>query len=250
MSIQTLATTNLMVPAEGGVDVLSIAVPGDLNGNYTVDFPSLSQQQGGPQFTPQAVTVDLSQIASGQSVTFNIPALGYNRVLQAGTTATFQFPALQNLQVVFIPSQGGLSFPTFWYNYPALPDGGGGGVTLVTDAGVLTQLQNIYTALQQPPGDTGTDYSANAPATFADLLLTIPTNATRKGFFIQNQDGANQVMVVIDDGAGNNLTKILLNAAGATPGQGGSVDFSGIPTQGRIRVYGTVATSPVAAHDF
>lgn len=249
MSLQQLNAMNLMVPAEGGVDVMAIAVPGDLGGSYTVDFRSLSQQVGGIPFIPQACTIDLSALAAGLSVTFSIPALGYNRVFLAGTTATFQFPALQNLIVNFIPSAGTPSFPTFWYNYPAFPDGGGGSTTLVTDAGVLTQLTAIEQSLQQPPGSVGTDHSANAPALLANLILTIPINTLRKGYFVQNND-TGLIQVVIDDGAGAQLSIIYLAGATVTPGPGGSIDMSGIPTQGRIRVFSAIAAPIVAAHEF
>lgn len=252
MSVQQQGAMNLMVPAEGGVDIMSIAIPGDLGGSpqgYTVDFRSLSQTVGGTPFIPQACSIDLTNLPAGQSVIFKIPALGYQRVLIAGTNATFQFPAIQNLVVLFSPSSGTPSFPTFWYNYPAFPDGGGGIATFVTDSGVLAELVVINQSLQQPPGSTGTDYSANKPALLANLILTIPVNSLRKGFFIQNQD-TGLIQVVIDDGAGANVSIVYLAGASATPGAGGSIDMTGTPTQGRIRVFSAIAAPAVSAHDF
>lgn len=252
MAVQQLGTYNMMVPAEGGVDVMAMAIPGDLGGapqGYTVDFRSLAQSVGGVPFIPQAATIDLSQLAAGTSVTFSIPALGFNRVFSAGQTATFQFPALQNLLVQFTPSAGTPSFPIFWYNYPALPDAGGGTATLVTDSGTISQLTGINQSLQQPPGSVGTDFSANKPALLTNLILTIPVNSLRKGFFIQNND-TNLLQVVVDDGVGGNLSIIYLAGASVTPGAGGSVDMSGMPTQGRIRCFSSIAAPVVSAHEF
>lgn len=95
------------------------------------------------------------------------------------------------------------------------------------------------------------DYSANPPAIPPDnspttpLLLTIPANATRSSVEIQNQSAA-QLQLVRDDGAGNQITSIILTGVGAGQQGGGwsSVDF-----KGRIRVYGPLGSQVGAYQD-
>ena len=123
MAIQQRETLNFLVPAQGGTQALGLVMPGDNPaGSYALDFRSLNLVVQGTLFIPQACTVDLSQLAAPLTVTFQIPSLGFECVLFAGQTKTFQFPAITDLSVVFVPSAGSPSFPTFWYNYPAIPD--------------------------------------------------------------------------------------------------------------------------------
>lgn len=127
MSIQNLSVNNFLVPAQGTTNVAAITLPGDitLSGNpitYTIDWISLNQIVQGQLFIPQACTIDASNLTPGSFLTFSIPALGFNRIIPAGSAPTFQFPALQNLVTSITPSAGTPSFNTFWYNYPALPD--------------------------------------------------------------------------------------------------------------------------------
>lgn len=250
--MQLLTTLNLLVPAEGTTNVMAMTLPGDVSPapnptSYTVDFQSIAQQLNSTIFIPQAVTVDASQLATGTTLTFAIPALNWERVIDAGTTVTFQFPAIQPLVVTITPSTGTPSFNVYWYNYPAMPDQGP--LTITSSSAVAVSV--IVTSM--PPvimaGSIGVDHSANAPATPANLLLTIAANPARLGYLIQNQDTVS-ITVVLDDGAGGQLSKVILQGAPAAGGQGGSLDYTGAPCQGRIRVYSSSAASPVMAREF
>ena len=103
-------------------------------------------------------------------------------------------------------------------------------------------------ATQQAGGNNGVDYSANAPALSGlTLLATIPANAGRLGFFIQAQ-GTTQLTIAFDDAAGSlTPTIVVLGGAPSSGGQGGAIDMGGLPHTGRIRVYGTSSSVPLAA---
>jgi len=95
-------------------------------------------------------------------------------------------------------------------------------------------------------GSTGTDYSANAatvPIAGYMLLQTIPATPGRAYVEVQNQS-ANTIQVVRDDGNGGNLTSILLTGVGA--GQQGA-GTSSDTFKGRLRIYGP-AGSQIAAY--
>ncbi|HEY0182348.1 MAG TPA: hypothetical protein VGC09_06015 [Rhodopila sp.] len=87
-------------------------------------------------------------------------------------------------------------------------------------------------------GDAGTDYSVAAPAVPLDgtfeLLATIPLNLSRAYCIVQNQS-ADTLQIVADDGTGANQTTFLL-ASGGAGNQGGAIDMSN--EKGRIRIYG------------
>jgi len=100
---------------------------------------------------------------------------------------------------------------------------------------------------QGAAGSTGTDYSINAstiPASGLSILQTIAANASRLYVEVQNQS-ANTVQVVRDDGAGNNQTTILLASGGSAGAQGGG--WSSNTFKGRVRIYG-VTGSQIAAY--
>ena len=105
-----------------------------------------------------------------------------------------------------------------------------------------------FTCSSQVGGNNGVDYSANAPSlTGLTLLATIPANAGRLGFFIQAQSTA-QLTVALDDAAGSlTPTIVVLAGAAANGGQGAAIDMGGLPHTGRIRVYGTSSSVPLAA---
>jgi hypothetical protein len=99
------------------------------------------------------------------------------------------------------------------------------------------------------PGQSGTDYSANAGSlTGLTLLATIPAaTVPRLGGIIEAQCTAGLV-VALDDPAGS-LTPTLLVLAGASAsgGQGGALDLAGMPHTGRIRIYSSSASCQMAA---
>lgn len=98
-------------------------------------------------------------------------------------------------------------------------------------------------------GSTGQDFSANKPAApgtapFNNLLATVPPTARA---FIEVQNQSNDVIqLVLDDGAGNNITYIYLNGGGAVGSAGG--DWTSFTFNGRLRVYSGNAASQVAIH--
>ena len=94
-----------------------------------------------------------------------------------------------------------------------------------------------------PSGSTGTDFSANPAAVSGTPLVTIPASSGRAYVEVQNQS-ANQLQLVRDDGAGNNVTTILLASTGAGQQGGG---WSSSTFKGRVRVYGP-AGSQIAAY--
>lgn len=99
--------------------------------------------------------------------------------------------------------------------------------------------------LVAPPGSTGLDFSANAPAITGTPLVTIPATAGRAYVEVQNQS-ANQLQLVRDDGQGNNVTSILLAGTGAGQQGGG---WSSSTFKGRVRVYGTAGSQVSAYQD-
>lgn len=95
-------------------------------------------------------------------------------------------------------------------------------------------------------GSTGKDYSANKPAAAASLLATVPVNSSRASIEVQNQS-AEQIQVVLDDGAGNEESFILLLGGAAAGQQGG--DWRSTTFKGRVRVYGASAADQVMVHE-
>ncbi len=102
------------------------------------------------------------------------------------------------------------------------------------------------------PGNSGTDYSANAPSLAGlTLLATIPApSVPRLGGVIQAQCTAGLVVVLDDQGGLLTPTILLLAGAAANGGQGGSLDMSGTPHTGRIRIYSSSATCQMAARSW
>ncbi len=86
-------------------------------------------------------------------------------------------------------------------------------------------------------GSIGTDASVSKPALLGQLLSTLAVNPARQYFEYQNQS-ANLHQVVMDDGAGNNLSIQLIGAAGAGS-PGGS--YTNNVERGRVRVFSSAA---------
>lgn len=250
-SVQQLATINFLVPAYGQTNAVTVTLPGDGNiftgpgsSNYGIDFKALSQVLQGLLFIPQACTIDTSNLSAGSFVTFLLPQLQWKKVIPAGMQITFQFPALADLQVTLIPSSGTPQIPTYWYNYPALPDSVGD-VVAISGSVLVTGTVTI----SQGPEATGTDNSANAPALLAHKILTINSNASRKGFLIQNLDTSGPIQVALST-TGSDNTVIVLNAATIAGNAGGEIDGSGIPHSGQIDVYSATAAPAVSAREW
>lgn len=139
-----------------------------------------------------------------------------------------------------------MTVPGFWQGYlPVLCTASNPHLSFLTTGTptVNVQLINAPMPAEMWPasnaaisgaGDIGTDASGNKPVLLANLLATLAANPARKYFEYQNQSG-NLHQVVMDDGAGNNVSISLVNAAGAnTPGGSYTNSFE----TGRVRIFG------------
>jgi hypothetical protein len=102
------------------------------------------------------------------------------------------------------------------------------------------------------PGQNGTDYSANrASLAGLTLLATIPApSEPRRGYIVQAQCVAGLTVVLDDQNSALAATLIVLGGAGTDGGQGGSIDMSGVPHTGRIRIYSKNAACQMAARSW
>ena len=99
------------------------------------------------------------------------------------------------------------------------------------------------------PGQSGADYSANAGSLSGlTLLATIPApSVPRLGGVIQAQCTAGLTVALDDQGGSLSPTIVVLAGPAANGGQGGSLDLSGMPHTGRIRIYSSAAGCQMAA---
>jgi hypothetical protein len=96
-------------------------------------------------------------------------------------------------------------------------------------------------------GSTGIDHSVNAASlTGLNLLMTIAANTQRNNVGVQNQSVAT-LTVARDDGAGGNLTVLILSPAGSAGAQGD--DWSSMTFKGRLSVYGTAGSQVAGWED-
>ena len=117
---------------------------------------------------------------------------------------------------------------------------------------VPAQRQLSASETMASPGQNGVDYSINAPSLAGlTLLATIPTPAVaRLGYFVQAQCTAG-LTIVLDDPSGS-LAPTVVSLAGspANGGQGGSINMTGMPHTGRIRVYSSAANCQMSARSW
>ena len=95
----------------------------------------------------------------------------------------------------------------------------------------------------------GTDYSANPPSLSGLTLLATVERLPRerRGYLIQAQCTAG-LTIALDDADGTlTATIVVLDGPASAGGQGGSIDMSGIPHTGRIRIYSSDADCQMAA---
>ena len=99
-----------------------------------------------------------------------------------------------------------------------------------------------------PPGNAGSDFSANAPSLSGlTLLATIPApSSPRRGYLIQAQCTAGLAVALGNESGGSNPTVILAGAP-VNGGQGGTLDMTGIPHTGKIDIYSSAANCQMAA---
>jgi hypothetical protein len=104
-------------------------------------------------------------------------------------------------------------------------------------------------ALMAAPGTPGADFSANAPSLASlTLLATIPAaSGPRRGYVIQAQCAAGLTVALEDQSARSVPTLVVLAGAPQDGGQGGTLDMSGIPHTGSIKIYSSSATCQMAA---
>lgn len=95
-------------------------------------------------------------------------------------------------------------------------------------------------------GSTGTDFSSTPPALLGSLLKTIPANGFRIHVGVQNQS-ADEIQVVRDDGVSSTPTILLLDPGAGAGLQGGAWESSTF--KGRLRIYSDNAGSQVAAYE-
>lgn len=102
------------------------------------------------------------------------------------------------------------------------------------------------------PGQNGTDYSANPPSLAGLTLIgTIPAAVLpRRGYLVQAQCVAGLTVVLDDQQGALTPTVIILGGAAADGGQGGSIDMSGVPHTGRIRIYSKDPACQMAARSW
>ena len=102
------------------------------------------------------------------------------------------------------------------------------------------------------PGQNGADSSANAPSLAGlTLLATIPASAApRLGYFVEAQCTAGVTVVMDDQASTLTPTIVVLQGSAATGGQGGSLNMSGMPHTGRIRIYSSAANCQMAARSW
>lgn len=95
-------------------------------------------------------------------------------------------------------------------------------------------------------GSTGLNFSANQPAfppAGTTLIATVPANGTRAHLEVQNQS-ADEIIAVRDDGAGNNLSYIYMDPGAGAGFQGGA--WTSDTFKGRLRVYSANPASQVS----
>lgn len=95
-------------------------------------------------------------------------------------------------------------------------------------------------------GSVGTDNSVAKPAAAANLLTTVALNANRNFLEVQNQS-ADQLQLFLDDGAGAQVSVVLLESAGANIG-GGSWTSSYF--KGRMRIFGPNPAVQLMAREY
>lgn len=127
----------------------------------------------------------------------------------------------------------------------AIPNGAVRAETTAVPAYRMLQAAESMT----PPGNTGSDFSANAPSLAGmALLATIPApSSPRRGYLVQAQCTAGLIVVFDGESSGSTPTVIVLAGAPADGGQGGTLDMTGIPHTGKIEIYSSAPNCQMAA---
>lgn len=135
-----------------------------------------------------------------------------------------------------------------WTTLAAVTASGTGQLTMASGTGApilvhgYVRLPPGTEVLTTALGGIGTDYSANKPSLPADLLATVPATPARNSVEIQN-DSADPLAVVLDDGSGGQVSIWIL---GPIPATGPRAEWRSQTFKGRVQVYGASPTDQVA----
>jgi hypothetical protein len=100
-------------------------------------------------------------------------------------------------------------------------------------------------------GAAGSDHGANPPSLSGlTLLATIAGNTARQGFLVQAQCTAGLTVALDDDAGLLTATIVVLAGAASAGGQGASLTMSGMPHNGRIRIYSSNSGCQMAAREW
>ena len=121
MQPQSQRVTNLLVPAFGNTQVLTITLPGA--SGYTANLTGYNIDD--TPFATQSVTVNASLVPSGETVLFRVPRLNWERIVVGGRIETFTVPGIADFECSAVPSDGISPVTLYLYNFPMFPDVGG-----------------------------------------------------------------------------------------------------------------------------
>ncbi len=109
---------NLTAPATGTTHAVKFNVVLAAGQSVVIDLTGYVDQIG--DFAAQAMTVDNSSGAT--NITVSEQFFGWQRVIQAGSIQTFQYPAVPQQRIV-VSSTGAVTPVLTLYDWPAFPDG-------------------------------------------------------------------------------------------------------------------------------
>lgn len=174
---------NLTAPASGTTHAAKFIV--NVSGNTaTLQMSGFVQQLG--DFQGQAMTVDNS--GSALPVTISETRYGWSRIVQAGATQTFQYPAVAD-QVFTVYCSGTATVPISIYDWPAFPEWAslsGTGSQPVSVVGTVAVTQSgAWSVSTTNTGTTGTDRGGTI-TTGGTAQTLAAANAARRALVIQN----------------------------------------------------------------
>jgi hypothetical protein len=195
---QPVDVKNYLVPAFGAIQCVPIVLPGaSALGAYGVDFRTILIDD--QPFQPQGVTVDATNVPVGQTVTFTVTAINFNRVIAGGNSETFNFPAIITPQITITPSDLSSTVRAFFYNFPALPDATGTQAVSITGT---SGTQSVSVAEVSSFGSEATTLPTSLTTT-AGVLVATSSSETIKLYSIDvicnNTSGLASTLVFVSD---------------------------------------------------
>lgn len=203
-------TSNLQAPASGETHALRLVA--SLN-NQTVQFSTDQYAQYVGDFVAQAMMVDNS--AGASAVTVGETTSGWSRVINAGETRTFQFPAVEHPSFT-IGTSGNVTTLLFLYDWPALPDasinnGNAAAGSVVTIAGQPIAVTISATVTTAPAAVTYVAPAAHTIAVGGTSQVLFAGGAIKTLGLVKNPNAATEPLYVDP-----------INAAGVTDGASGT----------------------------